>query len=536
MHWAEDENWAVRHEMHYGSRVVRAYRRRPPNLDAMLRDTAARAPGQAAVTCEVGGTLTFRELDARVTALAGNLAAAGLRQGDRLALLVGNRAEFVLLCFACYRLGAIAVPMNIRHRAPESDFELRQSGAAALVYQPDMKPQLPDLAAIPDLRLVYELDSDAFAALLQGQPALPETVIHEDDPATLLYTSGTTGKPKGAVLTHFSIVSSAVHFAHAWQARPGDVTILAVPASHVTGLVAIIVNMVNIGGHVVMMQAFKARAFLELAERVRMTVSILVPAMYNLCLLQPDFERFDLAPWRVGSFGGAPMPEATIARLAKILPNLELMNAYGSTETTSPATLMPLGDTPGHAASVGQPLPCADILVMDEDGNELPQGESGELWIAGPMVVPRYWNNPEADAKSFLHGYWRSGDIGRIDEGGYVHVHDRVKDMINRAGYKVFSAEVENVLTHHPGVVECAVVARPDPVLGERVQAFVVPRGGDVQAADLQAFCAERLSDYKVPDNITFLPDALPRNPNGKVLKTDLRKLVAEEMAAAGKG
>ena len=536
MHWATDERWAMRHETHYGSRVVRAYRDRPANLDAMLRATAARAPDQAAVTDEIAGTLTFGALDAMVDALAGSLSAAGLKQGDRLALLIGNRIEFLALCFACYRLGAIAVPMNIRHRAPETAFELQQCGAAALVYQPDMEPHLPDLKALPDLRLVYALDSDGYAALLRDAPAPPAVTIHEDDPATLLYTSGTTGKPKGAVLTHFSIVSSAVHFAHAWQARPGDVTILAVPASHVTGLVAILVNMVNIGGHTVMMQAFKARAFLELAAKVRMTVGILVPAMYNLCLLDPEFERFDLAQWRVGSFGGAPMPEATITRLAKILPNLELMNAYGSTETTSPATLMPLGHTPEHTASVGQPLPGADILVMDAEGNEVPRGESGELWIAGPMVVPCYWNNPEADAKSFLHGYWKSGDIGRIDEGGYVHVHDRVKDMINRAGYKVFSAEVENVLSHHPAVVECAVVARPDPVLGERVQAFVVPKADGVGVAELRSFCAERLSDYKVPDNITFLPDALPRNPNGKILKTDLRALVAAELEAAGKG
>lgn len=535
MVWPNGAKWVTRHEVHYGNRVVRAYAQRPPNLDAMLRDTAARAAALPALTDEIGGTLTFAELDRRVTALAANLAAAGLRQGDRLAMLIGNRTEFVLLCFACYRLGAIVVPMNIRHRAPETDFELRQSGARALVYQPDMRPHLPDLAAIPDLELVYELETPAFAGLLEEGAALPPVEIHEDDPATLLYTSGTTGKPKGAVLTHFGIVSSAMHFVHAWQAREGDVTILAVPASHVTGLVAVIVNMINIGGHTVMMQAFKARAFLELAERVRMTVSILVPAMYNLCMLDKELERFDLSSWRVGSFGGAPMPEATIAKLTRVLPSLELMNAYGSTETTSPATLMPLGHTLEHTASVGQVLPCADIIVVDEDGREVPPGEAGEIWIAGPMVVPRYWNNPEADAKSFLHGYWRSGDIGRKDAQGYVHVHDRLKDMINRAGYKVFSAEVENVLSHHPDVIECAVVARPDPVLGERVQAFVVAREGKAEPADLAAFCAARLSDYKVPDNFTLIPDALPRNPNGKVLKTALRDMVTAELAAMAK-
>jgi long-chain acyl-CoA synthetase len=307
-----------------------------------------------------------------------------------------------------------------------------------------------------------------------------------------------------------------------------DVTILAVPASHVTGVVAVILTMIRVGGCTVVMPAFKARAFLEFAERERMTTALIVPAMYNLCLLDPDFARFDLSAWRLGAFGGAAMPEATIAQLADLLPSLTLLNVYGATETTSPATMMPPGAIAGHADTVGRALPCADIIVVDDDGREVAPGVGGEIWIAGPMVVPGYWDNPDANRTSFSAGYWRSGDIGAIDADGHVRVFDRKKDMINRAGYKVYCIEVENVLSDHPEVVECAVVGRPDPVLGERVQAFVVSRGAAPGADALRTFCAERLSDYKVPEIISFLRDPLPRNPNGKVLKTVLRQGVGK--------
>jgi len=220
------------------------------------------------------------------------------------------------------------------------------------------------------------------------------------------------------------------------------------------------------------------------------------------------------------------MPIATIERLARELPNLKLYNAYGATETTSPVTLLSPDQAVARADTVGKELPGADIRVMDEEGREVPPGSPGELWIAGPMVVPGYWNNPEATATNFTGGYWRSGDIGSIDRDGYVRVFDRKKDMINRGGYKVYTAEVENLLNHHPAVIEAAVVGRPDPVLGERVQAFIVARDASASETEIRAFCAARLSDYKVPDRVVFLNQPLPRNANGKVLKGTLRQML----------
>jgi acyl-CoA synthetase (AMP-forming)/AMP-acid ligase II len=254
-----------------------------------------------------------------------------------------------------------------------------------------------------------------------------------------------------------------------------------------------------------------------------MSFAIMVPSMYKLCLMEPDFGDFDLSSWRIGAFGGAPMAEATIQALAERAPQLTLVNIYGSTETSSPAVMMPLGQCPSHPDKVGKALPYADVVIMDEDGRQLPPGQQGEIWIAGAMTVPRYWNNAEATDKGFAGGYWKSGDIGTMDADGYIRVLDRMKDMINRGGYKVYSVEVENTLMAHDAVAEAVVVGRPCPVLGERVEAFVVTRG-QVDQESLRGFCAERLSDYKVPDHVYVVDGPLPRNPNGKLLKSAVRE------------
>jgi long-chain acyl-CoA synthetase len=231
----------------------------------------------------------------------------------------------------------------------------------------------------------------------------------------------------------------------------------------------------------------------------------------------------DLSCWRVGGYGGAPMPVSTIDELSQRVPTLLPLNCYGATETTSPATMMPAGCTREHADSVGAVLPAADIRVMDDDGRELPPGETGELWIAGPMVVPGYWANPEATAASFTAGHWHSGDLGSIDAQGFVRVFDRKKDMLNRGGFKIYSVEVENTLMGWPGVVEAAVVGKPCPVLGERVHAFVHAPGAALDAEALRAHCAAQLADYKVPESVTFTDTPLPRNANGKLMKRLLR-------------
>ena len=522
---------AIRHEVLYGNRVVRCFADRPPTIDAMFRDAVSRNATRIALV-DGDRRVTYAELDADVNNAASALQRMGFVPGERIALLVGNEVEFVIAFMAAARIGLISVPMNVRQRLPEVAFVLNQCQAAAVVVDAEHAPNLPGPQDATSVRATFVVGDAAavpgglpFASLLAPtEPAAFPTVAQEDI-LCLLYTSGTTGKPKGAMLTHVSTIHSLIHYAWSFQLRQGDVAFLSVPASHVTGIVAILLTTFYVGGTTVIVRAFKAKAFLELASAERMNYSLMVPAMYNLCLLAPEFRSFDLSSWRIAGFGGAPMPQATIDRLAEELPQLSLCNVYGSTETSSPVTALPIGDIHDHPTSVGKVLPLADILIVDDEGREVAPGKSGELLIGGPMVVPGYWDNPEGNAKGFVAGYWLSGDISSKDSDNYVHVFDRKKDMINRAGFKVYCIEVENVLTHHPAVVEAAVVGHPDPVLGERVHAFIFSNGREVSDLEIKHFCSVRLSDYKVPDIVTFLTEPLARNANGKVLKNILREL-----------
>ena len=527
-YWAEEgPGGRLRLERHFDGRVLRCFSERPSHIDAFFRASVVRFPGKPALIAG-GRRITYAELDRMVQDLAANLARRGIAPGDRVALLLGNCPEFPAAVLACARLGAIAMPVGTRQKGPELEYLLADSGATLLILESEFAGNLPARAAMAGVRLVAVggpiAGAEPFAALLAAAEPPPAPAIAEEDTAIILYTSGTTGKPKGAMLSHLNVVHSVIHFTRCLGLGPEDRAMLAVPAAHVTGTVAILLSTIYFGGTTVMLSAFKARDFLALAAAERITFTCMVPAMYILCLMDAEFGRSDLGAWRVGSFGGAPMPEATIAALAEKLPRLQLSNAYGATETTSPTTLMPLGATAGRAESVGQVVPCGELIVVDEKGCEVPPGTPGEIWIRGPMVVPGYWRKPEANATSFTDGFWHSGDIGAIDEMGFVRVFDRVKDMINRGGYKIFSAEVENALAYHPGVVECAVIGRPDPVLGERVQAYVLPKSAEVTAEDIRRFCALRMADYKVPEFVELIRDPLPRNANGKVQKALLRQ------------
>ena len=518
---------ATRYESHHGDRVVLCFKERPANVDQILRDTVARHGARDALI-DGARRFTFAELDKIADGVAAGLAARGVVPGDRVALLLNNKAEFAFVLFGALRAGCVVVPLNTREQKPELEFVLGNCGAKVLVHEADLADRLPDAAALPGLKHRFSVGGDvkgseAFAALSKaGVP--PQVNFDEEATAVILYTSGTTGKPKGAMLTQMSMVMSAMHFESCWQLTKDDRALMAVPATHVTGLVAILLTMVRAGGATIILGAFKAADFLALATKERMTYTLMVPAMYHLCLLQTKLDGYDLSAWRVGGYGGSPMPSATIVTLAKMLPNLNLCNAYGSTETTSPSTLTPLGEGARRADTVGAVVPCCEIRIMDDDGREMAQGETGEVWIKGGHVARGYWDNPDATRANFISGFWKSGDIGALTPDGYLQIFDRKKDMINRGGFKVYSAEVEDVLAYHPKVGEAAVVGDPDPVLSERVHAYILPKDKSVTVEDIKAYCAERLSDYKVPDFVTFVDQPLPRNANGKVLKRALKR------------
>jgi len=529
--WTATACTRLRREPHYGDRIVACFAERPASLPALLDAAIRRNADGEALVC--GDTrLTYARLDLAVRRMAAALVAEGVGAGDRVAMLIGNRPEFVTVLFALARIGAVAVPMGLRLQTPEITHVLNDCGARLLIHEAELADRIPAPADTPALsrrwtvggRIAGAPGLDDILAMRVDAPEPRQAAVAEEDTAVILYTSGTTGLPKGAMLTHLGIVHSSMVFEQCMGLTAADRSLAAVPLSHVTGLVANVTTIVQAAGTLIVMPTFRAADFLALAARERMTQSVLVPAMYNLCLLQPDFSSYDLSAWRIGGYGGAPMPTPTIEALAARCPGLALVNAYGATETTSPTTIMPPRFTATHGHSVGIAVPGAEIMIVDDAGRELPPGEVGEIWIGGPHVVKGYWDNTKATAEGFTAGFWHSGDIGSMDAEGFVQVLDRKKDMINRGGYKIFTAEVETVLVACPGVIECAVVAVPCPVLGERVHAVVVTDASEPSAEAIRAWCAGRLSDYKVPETLTVQADPLPRNANGKVMKRVLRE------------
>lgn len=519
----------MRIETHFDGREFPCFVKRPPSFYSMFERAVQQRSDHEAISFN-GQRWTYAQAGAEIDRIARGFSARGIRQGERVVMFIANRPEFVFVLFALQKLGVISVPVGTREQGPGLAYIINQCGASGIVFDENLADRIPDTATSPALRVRVSTgaavrNGEALAALDGADISAAQ--VKEDDCACILYTSGTTGNPKGAMLTHLNIAHSVIHYEVAMKLGRDDRGALAVPASHVTGLIALIAEMVHVMGTLIIIAEFKAADFVPLVAKERISFSLMVPAMYQLCLLQESFTTLDLSTWRVGGFGGAPMPVPTVQALAKAVPGLTLVNCYGSTETTSPATVMPLGLSAIHNDSVGITLPCASIRIMNEEGKEVPPGESGELWIGGAMVVPGYWDNPQASEKGFAQGCWRSGDLGSKDAQGLVRIFDRIKDMINRGGFKIYSVEVENALMALPGVVEAAVVGHPCPVLGERVHAYLYAPNAPASTADVQAVrshCAVRLADYKVPEQVFFTDKPLPRNANGKILKRSLRQ------------
>ncbi len=523
------KRFAQQYELLFGSRLVPCYRGRPETIDDMFRAAVTRASSAEAVV-DGDRRVSYRELESLVAKAAAGLVERGVAKGDRIAILLGNRTEFIVALLAIGRVGAVSVPIGTREAAPNIAFIIGNCQARGVIFEADLADRIPERNQNGSLQLFIATGTDiadveSFDDLCAGDRRLDEVAspTSEEDAAVILYTSGTTGQPKGAILSHVNIIHSSMHFQECWEFEDGERSILAVPASHVTGLVAIITSMINVAGCIVMMRSFDVQGYLSLAARERMTTTVLVPAMYNLILLRGNFLGLDLSAWRIGGFGGAPMPEASIEAMAERLPALHLLNAYGSTECATIISVVPIGHTRKCLDSVGAGVPCGDLRIVGDDGKEAAPGETGEVWVRGPMTINGYWEREEATRTSFVDGYWRSGDIGSIDVEGFLRLFDRKNDVINRGGYKIYSVEVENVLARHPGIVEAAAVSHPDKVLGEKLHVFVQRDAQDIDEEGIRNFCRTMLADYKVPDFVTFLSDGLPRNPNGKVLKRALR-------------
>jgi acyl-CoA synthetase (AMP-forming)/AMP-acid ligase II len=527
---------AIRFERHFAGRaekLVKCFVDRPACLDELFSSVVRDHPN-AEVLVAGNRRLSYNQLDERVTQVAVGMRALGLGSGDRVAFALGNRIEFVEMLLACSRIGVVAVPLNTRMRHREILHALQDSGAEAIVFEVAIAEQIPSRSELPECRARIALGSGGPDGATSYQAAFSghETSGFAAAPAAeeavwaIVYTSGTTGKPKGASVTQIGVIHSAMSFEDVAELREGDRSVVAVPVSHITGMVAVIYPILRVGGCLVMMPEFRAADFVDLAVAERCSYAFLVPAMVNLILMKVDLSGRDLSSLRLVAFGGAPMPPETVNSISAALPGLRLLHAYGATETTAAVTaaMVPSDSSLPRFRSIGPALPCAEIRIMDEAGCELPAGQSGELWIGGPSIIPSYWGNPPGGEDSLIGGFWRSGDIGWMDKDGYVFIGDRKKDMINRAGFKIYSTEVEAVLMAHPLIDFAAVVGCPDPVLGEKSHAFVVGRITS-ELESIRDYCAAQLSDYKIPDAFTVLEgDDLPRNASGKVLKAALRE------------
>lgn len=481
--------------------------------------------------------MTYRELERRVHRLAAALSAAGLARGDRLAVLSLNSPQFVETLFAAAHLGLIVVPLNIRLSLREWRQQLNDSGARMLLLGPEYERHEADLLTETPLERVVKLPPDllaetasAFGADVDAAPFAPAPPVTDsvglDDPFVILYTSGTTGTPKGAVLTHGNQLANALNACMTLDIRSEDTSITLLPMFHAGGIGLFTLPTLYAGGTVVLPRQFDAGEALRLIEQLKVTVVFGVPTIHRSLLEHPDFDQRDLRSVRWFYSGGAPCPLDLIKAFHD--RGFRFGQGYGLTETSPTHFLLVPEDFQRKAGTIGRPSMHAEARIVDEHGRDVPPGVVGEVVVAGPNVVREYWRRPEETAAAFKDGWFYTGDLGRMDEEGYVTLVGRRKEMIISGGENIYPIEVEQVLESHPDIVEAAVVGLPDRRWGETPHAAVVLRPGVTQLPeDLTAWCRERLAGYKVPKSFLVL-DALPRNAAGKVQKPQLAEMIRE--------
>ncbi|WP_219506086.1 long-chain-fatty-acid--CoA ligase [Nonomuraea ceibae] len=471
---------------------------------------------------------TYRELDGRVNRLAAALAARGVGKGDRVAVLGLNGVEVVESWLATLRLGAIAVPVNFRLVADEIAYVLRDSGAKALVSDLAFAPAV-DLArgSAPSVTSVITIGGDYDDVLAA---AVDETVpggAHDDDPAFIMYTSGTTGAPKGAVLTHRNLLLHAFSsIVTQGGTEPYAVWMSAAPLFHIAGLSGLLPVFI-IGGKSIIPPSggFDPEATVRTLDVEGVTSCFMVPAQWQAVCSVPGLDGHDLSRLRRISWGASPAFTSLLQTMIDKFPQADVCSAFGQTECSPVTTLLRGEDSLRKIGSVGTPILNVEVRVVDDAMNDVPRGEIGEIVYRSPMVMKEYWNNPAATAEAFQGGWFHSGDLVRQDDEGYFYVVDRKKDMIISGGENIYCAEVENALADHPGVAEVAVVGVPHPRWGETPLAVIVPRdpASPPTPAEIEDYSRARLAAYKRPRHVLIV-DALPRNPSGKVVKTQLRE------------
>ena len=532
-----------------GGVPTRVWKNAPPSLPLLAR--FSRGHGTRLFSIYEDERISFDASFRAMAALAAELQRRGVGKGDRVALAMVNLPEWPVAFFAITALGAIAVPLNAWWTGQELAYGLADSGAKALICDAPRRERIaPHRGVLPDLKHVIVSRAeggDRLEDLLGAPPAwqdlpdadLPAAAIDPDDDATIFYTSGTTGAPKGALGSHRNLMTNILSTGYAGARaalRRGEpvpepvprVGLMVIPLFHVTACSASLMGTMIAGNTNVFMRKWDPLEAMRLIERERIALTGGVPTIAWQILEHPERKQFDLSSLESISYGGAPSaPELARAiwREFGALPG----NGWGMTETMATVTSHVGEDYLNRPDSAGPPVPVSDLRIMSADGTtELPVGEIGELWARGPQIVKGYWNKPDASAETFVNGWVRTGDLARLDEEGFLTIVDRAKDMIIRGGENIYSIEVENILYEHPAVIDAALVGLPHPTLGEEPAAVVqLAPGAAAGEEELKAFVRERLAIFKTPVRILFLDEPLPRNANGKILKKELKTLFA---------
>lgn len=502
-------------------------------ISGVLKQQARRAPQRDALVFN-GRRLSYAETNAEVNRRANALAAAGLNKGDRLAIMSTNSDDFVLVIYAAFRLGAILVPVNPRMAAPEVTYLLDDSGATAFLFAPSLVEVATKAHAAavapPALMLATNAgsDHDDIVSLAAAQSVqAPDVEVVESDDAEILYTSGTTGRPKGVLHDHHRVLWDGINVNLGCGICDGDRILHVAPFYHSAELNLFLIGGMMVGATHVILPAFEPAAVLQAMAAERITVFFGVPTMYQMLLAEPAFSNCDLSQWRVGMFGAAPMPLSTIERLAESAPGVRLFNLCGPTEAGPGGISLGPADMQRKPGSNGVAFINTEARVVDAEGRDVAAGEIGEIVLRGETLMKGYWNRPEATAEVMRDGWLHTGDLARIDADGYMTLVDRMKDMIITGGMNVYSAEIENALAAHPDVLDCAVVGVPHELYGESIVAVVTPQqGASLDLETVRAHVMTLLADYKAPHRMEI--GEVPRNPSGKIVKHGLRASLRE--------
>lgn len=476
--------------------------------------------------------LTYQEWNDRANRAANAFVGIGVKPGDRVGLLMMNSPEFLECFFGLARIGAIVVPLNWRLAPPELAFIVKDAGMDTLAYGPEYAQTVAAIRSDIPVRVYVAVGGEApagdhsYAALLEAASTdEPLTEGAGDDPLVIMFTAGTTGRPKGATLTHNNLFFDSCTVSHSLDWRTGDRVLVALPLFHIGALIYVVIN-IHVGATTVLMKAFDPGGFLKTVQEHKVNSFLAVPAMLNFMLQVPTFKDFDLSSVRWALCGTAPVPVPLIQAWAQ--RGIAIQQVYGLTECSGGAAVLGPERALEKAGSTGLPMFHTDIRVVNDQGDDVRHGIVGEIVIRGPHVMREYWNNPDATAAMVKDGWLYTGDLGQYDEEGYLYIVERKKDMIISGGENIYPAEVENVLVSLPQIAEVAVVGAPDPDWGEVVCAVARLKEGQALTLDeVVAHCTGKLGKYKIPKKLVVTDQPLPRNPTGKVLKRFLREKMA---------